>query len=46
MVATHPERPVSQLSLLSDAERELVVNDWNDTDVPVKETTLRPRKAS
>ncbi|HEY0452780.1 amino acid adenylation domain-containing protein [Actinophytocola sp.] len=35
-----PSRPVADLPLLDDAERELVVRTWSGSDVPVPDATL------
>ncbi|MGW4633966.1 amino acid adenylation domain-containing protein [Nocardia sp. NPDC004415] len=39
-VATAPERPVDELELLSDTERERILHGWNATDHPVAPATL------
>ena len=38
--SAQPGRPVSQLDVLSPAERRQIVRDWNDTTVPVPDRTL------
>ena len=38
--SAQPGRPVSQLDVLSPAERRQIVRDWNDTAVPVPDRTL------
>ncbi|MFL6162147.1 MAG: amino acid adenylation domain-containing protein [Jatrophihabitantaceae bacterium] len=38
--AADPSRPVSELELLTPADRELVLSRWNDTAHEVPETTL------
>ncbi|WP_446224337.1 amino acid adenylation domain-containing protein [Nocardia sp. IBHARD005] len=39
-IAAAPERPVDELDLLSDAERERILHDWNATDYPCPSATL------
>ncbi|GHG32183.1 MULTISPECIES: non-ribosomal peptide synthase/polyketide synthase [Amycolatopsis] len=39
-VAADPDRPVARLPLIGPAERELVLETWNDTAVPVEPLTL------
>ncbi|WP_274567611.1 non-ribosomal peptide synthase/polyketide synthase [Streptomyces spiramyceticus] len=39
-VAADPDLPVSRLDILDDAERQQVVEGWNDTTRPVPETSL------
>ncbi|WP_245627681.1 non-ribosomal peptide synthase/polyketide synthase [Actinomadura oligospora] len=38
--AAHPDRPLSQATVLEDEERRLVLSTWNDTGVPVDSATL------
>ena len=38
-VAAAPDRPLSELDLLSAAERETLLHTWNDTTVDVPDTT-------
>src|SRR5208283_3954506 len=35
-----PERPIGQLEILSEDERQVLLHDWNDTARPVEPTTL------
>jgi amino acid adenylation domain-containing protein len=35
-----PDRPIGELSLLSDAERHALVTDWNATEMPYPENAL------
>ncbi|HEX6036828.1 non-ribosomal peptide synthetase, partial [Longimicrobium sp.] len=39
-VAAHPDRPLSEQTLLSDGERRQVVGEWNGTARPYPETCL------
>ncbi|MFH9353436.1 amino acid adenylation domain-containing protein [Kitasatospora sp. NPDC017646] len=39
-VATEPDTPIGGIGILSPAERSLVLTGWNDTAVPVADTTL------
>ncbi|WKG10292.1 amino acid adenylation domain-containing protein [Nocardia sp. PE-7] len=39
-IAAAPERPVDELELLSEVERERILHDWNATDHPCPSATL------
>ena len=39
-IVTHPERPISQLPILLEAERHQLLVDWNETAVPYPQTLL------
>ena len=44
-VAAEPDRPLGELSLLSERERRRLTTEWNDTALPVAPTTV-PRRSS
>ncbi len=39
-IAAAPQRPVDEIELLADAERERILHGWNDTDHALPKTTL------
>jgi amino acid adenylation domain-containing protein len=41
-VVADPDRPVSRIEMLDDAERELVVRRWNDTDLDMGPAATLP----